>query len=88
MVKISRHIGFIMLIAVLCLIYIANAHRGERKLRKISSLKKEVQDSKSIYQEVKSENTYNSTETQLLKKLEDKGLKINTKSPILLKPQK
>ena len=69
---------------LLGLIYIANAHKGERKLRKISKLKKEVNDAKAIYQAVKSENTFNTTESELIKKLETQGLKINTESPILI----
>lgn len=88
MAKISRHIGFILLVAGLCLIYIANAHRGERKLRKIASLKKEVEDAKSSFQEVKSANTYNSTESQLMKKLGEDGLTVNTDAPILINPEK
>lgn len=72
---------------LLGLVYIANAHRGERKLRKISKLKKEVEDAKANFQDVKSENTYNTTESQLIKKLETQGLKINTDSPILINPE-
>ncbi len=69
------------------LVYIANSHQGERKLRKISKLKKEVNDAKASYQEVKSENTYNTTESQLIKKLEAKGLKLNTDAPIMIDPK-
>ncbi len=82
--SISKNIGFILLLTLLGLIYIANAHKGERKLRKISKLKKEVNDAKAIYQAVKSENTFNTTESELIKKLETQGLKINTESPILI----
>lgn len=76
--------GFILLLTVLALVYISNAHKGERKLRKISKLKKEVDDAKAMYQAVKSENTYNTTESELIKKLEAQGLKINSESPILI----
>ena len=76
-----------MLLTLLALFYIANAHRGERKLRKISELKKEVEDAKSNFQEVKSDNTYTSTESQLIKKLGTQGFKLNTDSPILLDPK-
>ncbi len=69
------------------LVYIANSHQGERKLRKISKLKKEVNDAKASYQEIKSENTYNTTESQLIKKLEAKGLKLNTDASIMIDPK-
>lgn len=84
--NISKNIGFILLLTMLGLLYIANAHRGERKLRQISKLKKEVEDAKANYQDVKSETTYNTTESQLIKKLESQGLKMNTESPILINP--
>jgi len=77
-----------LLLTLLGLLYIANAHRGERKLRKINKLRKEVNDAKANYQEVKSETTYNTTESQLIKKLEPQGLKMNTETPILIKPKR
>ena len=80
--------GFILLLTLLGLLYIANANRGERKLRKINKLRKEVNDAKANYQEVKSETTYNTTESQLIKKLEPQGLKMNTETPILIKPER
>jgi len=83
----SKNIGFILLLTLLGLIYIANAHKGERKLRKISTLKKEVKDAKANYQQVKSENTYNTTQSQLIKKLKSEGLKINSETPILIDPK-
>jgi len=86
--NISKNMGFILLLTLLGLLYIANAHRGERKLRKINKLRKEVNDAKANYQEVKSETTYNTTESQLIKKLEPQGLKMNTETPILIKPER
>ena len=85
--KISKNIGFILLLTLLGLIYIANAHKAERKLRKISKLKKEVNEAKANYQQVKSENTFNTTQSQLSKRLESEGLKINTQSPIVIDPE-
>lgn len=86
--NISKHVGFILLLALLGLLYIANAHRGERKLRKIAKLRKEVDNAKSNYQEVKSGNTYNTTESELRKRLEAKGLKVNVEAPILIESKK
>lgn len=88
MKNISKHVGFILLLAALGLFYIANVHRGERKLRRIAKLKKEVENAKSDFQEIKSGNTYNTTESQLKKKLEAEGLKVNKEAPILIDPKK
>ncbi len=80
----SKHIGFIFLLTLLAIIYIANTHRAERKLRKINALQKSVDDAKSRYQKVMSDNTYNSTESQLAKELAVEGLKINSQSPFVI----
>ena len=80
----SKHIGFILLLSLLAIIYIANTHRAERKLRKINKLQKSVDDAKSRYQKVKSDNTYNSTESQLADKLVDDGMRINSQSSIVI----
>jgi len=82
----SKHIGLILLISLLGVLYIANAHKAERKLRMINKLQMGVDDAKSSYQKVKSDNTYKSTESQLAKKLKNEGLKINSQSPIVINP--
>ena len=80
----SKHIGFICLLTVLAIFYIANTHRAERQLREINKLQKSVDDAKSRYQKVKSDNTFNSTETQLAKQLAQDGFIINSQSPIVI----
>ena len=80
----SKHIGFILLLSLLAIVYIANTHRAERKLRKINKLQKSVDDAKSRYQIVKSANTYNSTESQLADELKGDGMKINSESSIVI----
>ncbi len=72
------------MLTLLGVIYIANAHQAERKLRKISHLEKEVEDAKSEYQEVKSDIIFKCTESQLAKNLEGKGLKKNESAPIMI----
>jgi len=69
-------------------VYIANAHQAERKMRKIELLKKSVADAKSQCQLVKSDVTYKSTESQLAKKLKSQGLKKNDQPPIVISSQK
>lgn len=84
MKAILKNTGFILLITLLGIVYIFNTHNAEGKLREIASLKKEVEDAKSKYQEVKSDINFKSTETELAKLLEEKGLKKNLKAPILI----
>ncbi|NNE25875.1 MAG: hypothetical protein HKN09_03445 [Saprospiraceae bacterium] len=82
MKNISKHLSFILLLTLLGVIYIANAHQAERKLRKISKMERLVEDAKSEYQEVKSDIIYKCTESQLAKALEEKGLKKNQEAPL------
>jgi len=82
-----KNIGFILLLAMLSLIYIFNSNRAERKLRKIATLTKSVEDSKSLYQEVKSDINFKCTETQLAKLLEESGLRKNETAPVLIKSE-
>ena len=84
MKNISKHLSFILLLTLLGVMYIANAHQAERKLRKIVQLKKEVEEAKSGYQEVKSDIMFKCTESQLAKSLEEKGIKKNSEAPLLI----
>ena len=84
---ILKHTGFIILLALLSVVYIFNTHRAERKLRNIASLNKTVEEAKSEYQEVKSDINFKCTETELAKMLETKGLYKNEESPILLESE-
>jgi len=72
-----RNLGFILLLALLSLIYIYNSNRAEGKLRQVAKLNKSVEDAKSQYQDVKSDINFKCTETQLAKILERNGLKKN-----------
>lgn len=85
---VSKYIGFILIMSLLGVIYIANAHQAERKMRKIERLKKSVADAKSQCQVVKSDMTYKSTESQLAKRLKSQGLKKNSQPPIVINSQR
>ena len=80
--NLSKHLSFILLLTFLGVIYIANAHQAERKLRKIARMERSVEDAKSEYQEVKSDIIFKCTESQLAKLLEGKGLKKNETPPL------
>lgn len=79
-----KNVGFILLMAVLSLVYIFNSNSAERKLRNIAKLTKGVEDAKSLYQEVKSDINFKCTETQLAKRLEGQGLRKNDVAPVLI----
>ncbi len=82
-----RNIGFILLLAFLSLVYIYNSNKGQGKLIEAAKLEKQVEDAKSLYQDVKSDINYRCTETQLAKILEKDGLKKNNKAPVLIQSE-
>ena len=84
MKNISKNIGFIFLLTGLGIVYISNAHKAERKLRKIDKLQKAVEDAKMQCQEVKSDITFRCTESQLAYRLQSQGLHSISQSPIVI----
>ncbi len=85
MKNVTKNIGFVFLLTALGVLYISNAHRAERKLRKIDELQKDVEDAKMECQEVWSDITYKSTESQLADNLESQGFESISQSPIVVK---
>jgi len=84
---IVSNLNFIVFVTILGLVYIANAHKAERKMRRIEDLKKEVKDAKYNYMKVKQEIMHPTTESELAKDLEASGLKPNKGNAIVLKPE-
>jgi hypothetical protein len=79
------NLPFVFFVCTLSVIYIYNIHHTERSFRKITSLKKEVNDLRWQSMEMEKEVMYERTQSALAKKLEDKGLKPLTKVPIKIK---
>lgn len=73
---------FLLFLGGLGLVYIANAHFAEKRVRRIQSLQKEIKELKWEYTSVKSETMYKSMQSQLdgnLKNgldLDQNGLKV------------
>jgi len=83
-----KNIPFLIFLALLGVIYIANAHTVEKKMRKIELLKKEVKEEKWKFMQVKTEIIHESTESQLARKLSVKDLKKNNDVPVKLSGSK
>jgi hypothetical protein len=69
------NLPFVCYLALLGLVYIANAHFSERSLRKMDKMKKEVMDYKGQYMNIRQQLMYGSTQSQLAKHLENKNIK-------------
>ncbi|WP_291922762.1 FtsL-like putative cell division protein [Chitinophaga sp.] len=84
-----QNMPFIGFLAVLALIYIANSHLAEKKIRRINKLGKEIKELKWEYINVKSELMFRSKMSEVSKSVEPLGLKQLSSPPqkIVLKKE-
>lgn len=68
------NLPFVCYLAFLGIVYIYNAHTAERSLREINQLKREVNDYKLQYMNLKQELMFGSTQSQLVKNLKEKEI--------------
>lgn len=71
-----KNLLFVLFISLLGLIYIANAHFAEKKVRQIQSMQRDVKQLRWEYMTLKSENMYNSKLSEVRKNAENDGLKL------------
>ena len=70
-----KNIVFLVFVTFIGIVYIANGHRAEKKVRKIQKLQGEIEKSKFQYWESMSNVMYESIQSQTEKRVEDLGLK-------------
>jgi hypothetical protein len=79
------NLPYVFFICALIVVYIYGRHGTERSFRKITDLKKQVDSLKWQAVDIEKEVMYDRTQSELTRKLEDKGLKPLTKVPIKIK---
>lgn len=84
-----QNMPFIGFLSLLALIYIANSHLAEKKIRRINKLGKEIKELKWEYINVKSELMFRSKMSEVSKSVEPLGLKQLSSPPqkIVLKKE-
>ncbi|MFY0252360.1 FtsL-like putative cell division protein [Chitinophaga sp. 30R24] len=84
-----QNMPFIGFLSVLALLYIANSHLAEKKIRRINKLGKEIKELKWEYINVKSELMFRSKMSEVSKSVEPLGLKQLSSPPqkIVLKKE-
>ena len=75
-----KHLAYVLFLAALCLLYIANAHRAEKKVRKIQSLQKDVSKKEWNYWEENSKVMFEGIQSQTEKRVKDLGLEVGEES--------
>jgi hypothetical protein len=84
---ILKHFAFLMFMALLAVIYIANGHWADDTIRNINITQKKVKDMEYEYKNLKSLEMYRSRESQVTQAAAALGLKTSTVPPIKLEIQ-
>ena len=78
---IVNNIGFFLFMAMLAVLYIANGHMADNRIRKINSTARELKELQYEYKTVKSEMMFRSRESEVVKAAEPLGLKMDSVPP-------
>jgi hypothetical protein len=81
---IYKHLTFLCFLILLGIFYIANAHRAEKKVRKINDLKSDINKQRWQYWESMSKVMYEGIQSQTEERVKDLGLKPGEQSVIIL----
>jgi Bacteriodetes cell division protein (FtsL-like) len=78
---VMRNMPFILFWGFLIMIYIANSHNAERKVRRIHALQKELKEVRWKYVAVKSELMYNTKLSEVSKAMDKSGIELSGSQP-------
>ena len=76
-----QNLPFVFFLTFIGLVYIANVHYAEKKIRHIHQLKSEIKELRTEYIYLESENMYNGTQSQMAKMVEDLKIGFNHQLP-------
>jgi hypothetical protein len=77
----TRALPFVLFLALLGMIYIANRHLAEKNIRDIDKISKEVKELSWDYKTTKAELAYKSTLTEVAKRADTLGIKESVQPP-------
>lgn len=81
----TKALPFVLFIAFLGMIYIANMHMAERSIRDISKISKEVKELSWDYKTTKADLAFKSTLTEVAKRVDTLGIKESLEPPQKIK---
>jgi len=76
-----KYLPYILFVTCVGIFYIGNSHYAEKNVRKIDNLKKEVEDLRADYTTLKADYMYSSKQSEVAKKIKDKGIKESLRPP-------
>ncbi|RVU00091.1 hypothetical protein EOD41_14110 [Mucilaginibacter limnophilus] len=77
----ANALPFVLYVALLCMIYIANGHLATKTMRDIDKLNKEVKELTWDYKSAKAELAYKSTLTEIVKRTDTLGIHAPVEPP-------
>ncbi len=81
-------LNFLLFISALAVLLIANNYMAEKKVRRIENLRNEVTELRTIYISNKAELMYLSNQSDIARRLEDKGFVESTVPPRIIRKEK
>lgn len=82
---ILKNIRFFLFLAVLAVLYIANGHMSDNRVRKINDTARRLKDLQYEYKTLKSEMMFKSRESEMVKAAAPLGLIMDTTAPFKIK---
>jgi hypothetical protein len=82
---ILKNINFFMFLSVLAVLYIANGHMADNRIRRINDTGKKLKDLQYEYKTLKSEIMFKSRESEMVKAAAPLGLMLDTVPPVRIK---
>lgn len=76
-----KNLPFVLFLGFIAMIYIANAHYSEKKVRQIQNLQGELKQQRWQYMSLKSELMYQSKRSEVIKSVKPLGLKAKKQRP-------
>jgi hypothetical protein len=80
-----KNLLFVGFLGFMALVYIANAHYAEKKVREIQALQKEVKTLRWEYMQLKSEVMYNYKYSEVANRVDRKGLNLRKPKKIVVR---
>lgn len=77
----SQMLPYLIFLAMLCMLYIANSHMAIKNIRKIDQLNKEVKELSWEYKSLKADLMFKSKLTEVARKVDTLGIKELTEPP-------
>jgi hypothetical protein len=82
-----KHVPFVVFIAVLGVLYIANGHMADNTIRNIGKAEYTLKQLQYQYKTIQAEVIFRSKESEMVKAVAPLGVKRLTEPPVLLKPE-